>query len=96
MGIKTVAVYSDADRNALHVFSGQSGFEFRTGSDHVMIRVEDADAHRERAHVHAACCASIDDRAATDKGMMGIKLVLNCAGPFMQTAVPIAPIKFPR
>jgi short subunit dehydrogenase-like uncharacterized protein len=33
---------------------------------------------------------SMEDRAATDKGMMGIKLVLNCAGPFTQTSVPIA------
>lgn len=29
-----------SDRNALHVFSGQSGFEFRTGSDHVMMGLE--------------------------------------------------------
>jgi short subunit dehydrogenase-like uncharacterized protein len=33
---------------------------------------------------------AMEDRAAADKGMMGIKLVLNCAGPFTQTAVPIA------
>ncbi|MDZ7937153.1 MAG: helix-turn-helix domain-containing protein [Rhodoferax sp.] len=29
-----------SDRNALHMFSGQSGFEFRTGSDHVMMGLE--------------------------------------------------------
>lgn len=29
-----------SDRNALHVFSGHSGFEFRTGSDHVMMGLE--------------------------------------------------------
>jgi AraC family transcriptional regulator, ethanolamine operon transcriptional activator len=29
-----------SDRNALHVFSGPSGFEFRTGSDHVMMGLE--------------------------------------------------------
>ena len=33
---------------------------------------------------------NIDDRAAMDKGMLGIKLMLNCAGPFTQTAVPLA------
>ena len=33
---------------------------------------------------------SLDDRSGTDKGLMGIKLVLNCAGPFNTTAVPLA------
>lgn len=32
----------------------------------------------------------LQDRAACDRGLMGIKLVLNCAGSFMQTAVPLA------
>jgi short subunit dehydrogenase-like uncharacterized protein len=32
----------------------------------------------------------INDRNACDKGMMGIKLLLNCAGPFTTTAVPLA------
>ena len=32
----------------------------------------------------------LQDRAAADRGLMGIKLVLNCAGPFNQTAVPLA------
>jgi short subunit dehydrogenase-like uncharacterized protein len=32
----------------------------------------------------------INDRAACDKNFMGVKLVLNCAGPFTQTAVPLA------
>jgi len=33
---------------------------------------------------------NIEDRAAMDKGMQGIKLMLNCAGPFTQTSVPLA------
>ena len=33
---------------------------------------------------------SIEDRSALDKGMLGIKLMLNCAGPFTQTSVPLA------
>lgn len=33
---------------------------------------------------------NIEDRSALDKGMLGIKLMLNCAGPFTQTAVPLA------
>jgi short subunit dehydrogenase-like uncharacterized protein len=32
----------------------------------------------------------IEDRMAADKGLLGIKLVLNCAGPFTQTGVPLA------
>jgi short subunit dehydrogenase-like uncharacterized protein len=32
----------------------------------------------------------INDRASCDKNMMGVKLMLNCAGPFTQTAVPLA------
>jgi short subunit dehydrogenase-like uncharacterized protein len=32
----------------------------------------------------------VTNYAATDKALMGVKLVLNCAGPFDQTAAPLA------
>jgi short subunit dehydrogenase-like uncharacterized protein len=33
---------------------------------------------------------SLDDKSASDKGLLGVKLLLNCAGPLLQTGVPLA------
>ncbi|MCB1626572.1 MAG: saccharopine dehydrogenase NADP-binding domain-containing protein [Xanthomonadales bacterium] len=35
-------------------------------------------------------CFTLDDRASVEKGLMGVRLVLNCAGPFNLTANALA------
>ena len=33
--------------------------------------------------------ASVDDPASLDRALLGASLVINCAGPFLETAVPL-------